>query len=140
MRPILVLGAALVALAAFLPVRHEAPVVTVHAMCDNGQLGDHSVTPEDVTVAQGDDISWDLDDASSATDLSVQPKHNGHWPWANDEHFKGGKGKSHAAKANGKNMNKDAKGQYPYNIALTCPDGHGGTTTVTIDPSIIIHQ
>jgi hypothetical protein len=139
MRPILALGAALIALAAFLPVRHDTQSVTVHAVCANGQLGDHSVTPEDVTVAQDEDVSWELDDASTATDLTVQPKHNGHWPWANDEHFKGGKGHGHGANANGKHMNKNAAGTYPYNIALTCPDGHGGTTTVTIDPSIIIH-
>jgi hypothetical protein len=139
MRPILVFGAALLALAAFLPARHESPVVSVHAMCADGKLGDHSVSPEDVSVAEGEDVDWDLDDASTASELTVVPKHSGHWPWANDEHFKGGKGKGHRAKANGKNMNKGAQGTYPYNIELTCPDGHGGTTTVTIDPSIIIH-
>lgn len=121
MRPILVFGAALLALAAFLPARHESPVVTIHAMCEDGHLGDHSVTPEDVTVAQGEDLDWDLNNASTATDMTVQPKHAGHWPWENDERFKGGKGKSHPAKANGKNMKKDAKGTYPYNIELTCP-------------------
>ena len=139
MRPVLVFGAALLALAAFLPARHESPVVSIHAMCEDGHLGDHSVTPEDVTVGQGEDLDWDLDDASTATDMTIEPKHAGHWPWAKDEHFKGGKGHAHRAKANGKNMNKDAKGTYPYNIELTCPDGKGGTTQVTIDPSIIIH-
>ena len=139
MKSVLALVAACIALAAFLPFRAATSVVTVHAMCADGQLGEHSVTPEDVSVAQGEDVDWELDGASDATEINVRPKHPGHWPYAGDEHFKGGKGNGHRAKGNGKNMKANAKGSYPYNIALTCPDGQGGSTTVTIDPNIIIH-
>jgi hypothetical protein len=139
MKFVLAAMAACVALAAFLPVHSQSEVVTVHAMCANGQLGEHNVTPEDVSVAQGEDVDWELDDASDASDLTVVPKHPGHWPYAYDEHFKGGKGNGHRAKGSGKKMKANATGTYPYNIALTCPDGNGGTTTVTIDPHIIIH-
>ena len=137
MRALLAIGAACLALAAFLPA--STPEVTVHAMCDGGHLGDHSVTPDSVDVKVGEDVDWELDDASTATEMTIEPKHPGHWPYANDEHFKGGKGKGHKAKANGSKMFKTAKGAYPYNISLSCPDGKGGSTTVTIDPSIIIH-
>jgi hypothetical protein len=137
MRPLLVLGTALLALAAFQPATD--PVVTVHAMCNGATLGAHSVTPEDVTVAQDEDVDWELDSASTATELTIVPKHAGHWPWANDEHFHGGRGRAHHAAAHGHNMNHGAQGTYPYNVDLSCPDGHGGTATVTIDPNIIIH-
>ena len=36
-------------------------------------------------------------------------------------------------------MNGNAAGAYRYNIELSCPDGHGGSTTVEIDPTIIVH-
>ena len=135
MKSALIALSAGIALAAFLPVRQDAVVVTVSAHCDGGKLGAHSVSPEDVSVAQDADVEWELDDASNATAINVGPKHPGHWPYNADEHFKGGKGPDHAAKGNGKSMKKNAKGTYPYNIALTCPDG----TVVTIDPNIIIH-
>ena len=133
MRPLLALAAATLALLAF--TRADTPLVTVHADCDNGHLGAHHVSPDSVSVAQDGDLDWELDDASTATDINVGPKHPGHWPYANDEHFKGGKGKDHEAKADGKHMKKNAAGAYPYNIALTCPGG----ATVTIDPTIVVH-
>ena len=137
MRSLLVLPAAALALAAFVPV--ATPTVEVHAECDGGQLGAHSVTPDSVTIVQDQDLDWELDASSTATDLTIMPKHPGHWPYANDEHFKGGKGKDHKAHANGHHMNKGAAGSYPYSIELSCPDGHGGSTDVTIDPTIIVH-
>lgn len=139
MKSVIAAVAACIALAAFRPFHSQSQVVAVHAMCDDGQLGEHSVTPEDVTIAQGEDVDWDLDDSSEATDLTVAPKQAAHWPYGNDEHFKGGRGHGQRAKGHGKNMKANAKGTYAYNIMLTCPDGKGGTTTVTIDPHIIIH-
>lgn len=137
MRSLLALAAAGLAVAAFLP--RDSPLVTVHADCTDGHLGAHSVNPDSVSVAQDENVDWELDESSTATDLSVGPKHPGHWPYAKDEHFKGGKGKDHKAKADGKHMNKKAAGAYPYNIELSCPDGHGGSTSVTIDPTIVVH-
>jgi len=137
MRPLLALAAAALAVAAFLPV--SDPVVTVNAQCDMGHLGAHSVTPDTVTVAQDGDIDWELDAASNATGFTVEPKRPGHWPYANDEKFHGGKGNGHRARGNGKHMKKKAAGAYPYSLALGCVDAHGDTVQVTIDPTIIVH-
>jgi len=133
MRFALAIPAAMLALAAFLPADSET--VEVSATCDNGQLGAHSVTPDTVTIAQGDDLDWELDASSNAIDLTIVPKHPGHWPYAHDAHFKGGKGADHKAHANGSSMNHGAAGTYPYSIQLTCPGG----SSVTIDPTIIVH-
>ena len=135
----LVASVAVVALLAFTPRRQDTPLVTVSAECVEGQLGEHSVSPDTVTAAQGQDIDWELDDASNATAITVGPKHAGQWPWGGDEKFTGGKGSGHHGKAHGSKMKNNAKGAYAYNIQLTCPDGNGGTTVVTIDPHIIIH-
>lgn len=137
MRPLIALAASALILAAFLPMTD--PVVSVHAQCDGDQLGAHSVTPDTVTIAQGGSADWELDASSNATGLTVEPKHPGHWPYAHDAHFKGGKGKDHRAHANGGDMNKNAAGTYPYNIVLGCVDAQGDTTEVTIDPTIIVH-
>jgi hypothetical protein len=139
MKSVLAAIAACVALAAFRPFHQDAAVVTVSATCTEGKLGAHSVSPEDVSVAQGADVDWELDESSNATSIDVGPKHPGHWPYNNDAHFKGGHGPDHPAKGNGNAMKGNAKGKYPYNIMLSCPDGNGGSTTVTIDPNIIIH-
>ena len=137
MRSLLAIPAAALVLAAFLPADSE--VVTVHATCDGAKLGAHSVTPETVTLAQDQDIDWELDDASTATDLSIVPKQAGHWPYANAENFHGGHGHAHRAHGDGKHMNKKADGTYQYSIDLSCPDGQGGSHAVTIDPTIIVH-
>jgi hypothetical protein len=136
MRTLLALGAATLAVTAFLP---QSQSVTVHAECANGQLGAHSVNPDTVQAAQGADIDWELDDASSATDITVQPKQAGHWPWGHDQGWHGQRGHGHRAHAAGNGMNRNAAGTYPYSIELSCPDGHGGSTSVEIDPTIIVH-
>ena len=137
MRTWLVLAAATLAVAAFFP--HQSPDVVVHAECAGGKLGAHSVDPDTVAVDQGSDVDWELDESSTATDLTVQPKQLGHWPYGNNAHFRGGHGHAHRAHAGGNSMNQHAAGTYPYSIQLSCPDGHGGSTSVEIDPTIIVH-
>jgi hypothetical protein len=90
-------------------------------------------------VPLGSDVDWELDDASTATDLTIEPKDQRHWPWAGDEKPRGRHGRGERAKAHGAKMRRNARGTYQYNIQLSCPDGNGGTTTVTIDPGIIVH-
>jgi hypothetical protein len=137
MRLFIGLASAALAVTAFLP--SQVPDVVVHAECTGGKLAAHSVDPDTVAVDQGSDIDWELDGSSTATDLAIQPKHPGHWPFAHDAHFSGGKGHEKRAHASGNSMNAHAAGSYPYSIELSCPDGHGGSATVEIDPTIIVH-
>ena len=143
--PLALLAAA--AVAAPLAVRAAAPragaaapvaardtgMVTVYVSCAADQNTMLRVDPEQVHVAQGDAVAWQLADTTNVVDFSITPKEKAKWPYADTPPYKGGKRRPAVASR----MKQKAKGTYPYAVSVQC-SVDGRTFSVDLDPDVVI--
>ena len=116
--------------------------VTVDVRCTDGQATSSSVTPETVTMVQGDSLDWVLADGANAESFEIVPVDHPRgraareWPFADAPGLRrgrrGGSARAHLMRAR-------AAGTYRYDVRAVCRAPGGGTgDEVTIDPDIII--
>ena len=113
--------------------------VTVDIRCDGARLASSRVSPDPVTLAQGDQLDWVLADSSDVDAFDVAPAQiQGERPWP----FPDSEGTRHGtrgAPARGRGMRARAAGRYEYAVTARCGAGSGGAgAEVSIDPILII--
>jgi hypothetical protein len=106
-------------------------VVTVDAKCASPRNTQVTVTPWNITLAQGDDVQWNIDNGANTGEITIAPK--AAWPFATNQ-GNGTKG----SPARGSAMRANARGRYSYTITLICQAGNSTPDTVRIDPDVIV--
>jgi hypothetical protein len=107
-------------------------VVTIDAKCASPRNTQVTVTPWNITVAQGDDMQWSIDNNANTGAVTITPK-DANWPFATNQ-ASGTK----AAPARSSGMRANARGRYSYTITLVCQAGASAPDTVRIDPDVIV--
>jgi hypothetical protein len=105
----------------------------------NGQSVWFNVDPWSATLNQNDEVEWVLNDSAGSSEITINPKRPGMWPFA-DSHNRGGRGgQVRANRPRARGMKPDQRGKrFSYAIQLVCERAGSGPDTVIIDPQIII--
>lgn len=116
--------------------------VTVDVRCADGQATSSSVSPETITIVQGDSLDWVLAAGATAESFEIVPVDHPSgraardWPFGDAPGARRGR-RGGAARAY--LMRAGAAGTYRYDVRAVCrAPGGGEATEVTIDPDIII--
>lgn len=105
--------------------------VDIRCLADNGVS--FTLIPWRAELAQGDTIGWKLDRNSGVTEITIASKQTG-WPF-NDNQYKGNAAIGPKAKSMKPNqLNK----KYAYSITAACLRADGTTSSIIIDPDLII--
>ncbi len=135
---LVVLAGAVVCAVLTAAVRAPAPAlamrtVTIDARCAGTRSTQVSVSPWNVSVAQGDDIQWTINAAANTNAVTITPKASISWPFATNR-ASGTK----ATPAQSSGMRANARGRYSYTIQLICQAGSAAPDTVRVDPDVIV--
>ena len=108
------------------PANAQGGSVVITAKCPNNGHGPFNfhMNPWEVEVLQGEPIDWILNTNSEDTQIVVEAKEGGEWPYAERRHE--GNGRTGATQ-----MKPDAAGVYEYNITIYC-----GEDRIVIDPRV----
>lgn len=108
--------------------------VSVNARCAGRNNTEITVSPWNVRIRQGDQLSWVINANANTSAITITQKDGGAWPFAAEPPYRGTK----ATPARATRMRANARGTYKYNIQLICQSGSNPPDTVLVDPDVIV--
>lgn len=118
------------------PVLEPGAVVPVSVSLTCADTGmQASISPYIVQIPEGDQVEWKLTDNSTVSEIEIDKKKDGSWPYDGDLPYKGSK--ERAAKA-GRMKSGLVGRKFGYTISGTCTSSGGEERRIVIDPDMII--
>ena len=109
--------------------------VAIDIRCLPGNGVQFSLAPWTAQLQQGDSIAWVLNQDANVPEITVSSKQVA-WPFLEGPPYKGKAGK--APKAKGMKNNLKVGDRFAYAVTAVCTRADGSTSSVIIDPDMII--
>ncbi|MBA2708493.1 MAG: hypothetical protein H0U59_11885 [Gemmatimonadaceae bacterium] len=109
--------------------------VAIDIRCLPGNGVQFSLAPWTAQLQQGDSIAWVLNQDANVPEITVSSKQDA-WPFLEGPPYKGKAGK--APKAKGMKANLKVGDRFAYAVTAVCTRADGSTSSVIIDPDMII--
>lgn len=108
--------------------------VTVSLTCADAGM-QASISPYVVQVPEGDQVEWKIAESSTVSEIEIDKKQNGSWPYDGALPYRGGR--ENPPKA-GRMKGGLVGRKFGYTISGTCTSAGGEARRIVIDPDMII--